>query len=241
MKPKQLLISNLENHLGPLMAEQGFKFLRSGVVRFRRTLNGFNQEVHFLPSHHNEENDCSFQCGFHISSKDFADWLTESGFEEKDDGHVCAGGEMMIPNWPTKKPKFSLRPGAKLVHRFRFTNSKRDKRELTILKRSIAVATVAYLDHLSNWDHLVNEVAVHKKWHLMETHRRAPALYMLGRRDEARKAFDDELAHMVEIGQGSSPQFDWHKELYNKMFRRGYDKKVPRKRRPKAIKNNHGT
>lgn len=215
MKPKKLLISTLEEHLAPAMKEQGFKFLRSKMIGFKRTHKGFVQEIDFFSSYHNREDYCQFQCMYGVSSKEFEKWQKATGVHPMSEGRLCGGPEDGIPDWPKGQGTIIRTKGS--PRSFRLLNNEKDALTIPVLVEAISKTTVAHLDRMSSYEAILE--AKHPSARDMLITRcpvRAEIMAMLGRREEAERA----LREWIEFKKGHGGHTDNEEEVYEILFGR---------------------
>lgn len=181
MKPKALIIANIEAYLLEPLGAAGFKFSPSQLT-FKRTQNEFVQAIHFQANRHNEEDVCvAFWSHYRVSSKFYTTWHTARYGCEPVNNIVGGVADWNIKNW-----------------QFPVIDDKEDKEHQLVdpshraavmarLRDNLLELAVPWLEHLSNWENAALALA-----EAQESHARACDFYLMaGKQEKALWALDE--------------------------------------------------
>lgn len=147
MTPKDILQTAFEAVISPHLDEHGFTYARS-QFGYRRKVGVFTQHISVTLSHHNTQQSITFWSAFNVDSAEYNKWRKQRGLE-KFNGYLGGCMDWNIPGW--------REPGD---FRTSFDFSEPEQREPTLsdwLRRCLS-SGIPYLDSLSTWEGLANDL-----------------------------------------------------------------------------------
>src|SRR5690554_3152231 len=147
MKPKELIILNIEEFLLEPLTEKGFKFSKSSLT-FKRVQNEFIQTIDFQLNRYNQEDICAeFWCSsLGVSSKFYTSWYKTQYGEEPVNNSLGGAADWNIKNW-----KFPVIDGRQENH-YQIINPDHRFAVMSLLKNNILELGLPFLENLSNWE-----------------------------------------------------------------------------------------
>jgi hypothetical protein len=98
MKPRDILLNNINLHLKDRLAEAGFRYLKSGPS-FKRDYSHFQQELIFCLNRYNSENTFEFWSVWNVRSKEYAFWHAEKFGTPPSNGSIWGKSDWNIEGW----------------------------------------------------------------------------------------------------------------------------------------------
>lgn len=196
MKPRELITTNIEMTLLEPLIQIGFAFSKS-TLTFRRKTNGFVQTINFQLNRYNQEHVCAeFWTSFSVSSKLYLKWhKDEFGVEPIDNS---LGGAM---DWNIKDWEFPIIDNKRELH-FQIIDENERDNVLTVLKKNFLNVGIPYLDRLSDWENLANEIVESECFH----YKACDFFLIAGNRDKALWALEQGLYCWERKPKASFPE-----------------------------------
>lgn len=196
MKPKELIIANIEAFLLQPLSAAGFKF-SPGQLSFKRTRNEFVQSIHFQASRYNEEHLCvQFWSHYQVSSRSYTAWHKARYGREPVNNIVDGVADWNISNW-----QFPVIDG-KQDKEHQLVDPAHRTTVMACLRDNLLALAIPWLEHRSNWENAALA--------LVETqcsHARACDFYLMaGKQEQAWWALNEGIAYWERNPKASYPQ-----------------------------------
>ena len=99
MKPKELLITRLQEHIVPFMEERGFRFSKSRV-HFTRKVGQVCQNIVLCSDRYNTADNCTFWTMWSANAPEYLEWYRKQWSDEKPSGDTLGDlADWNIPGW----------------------------------------------------------------------------------------------------------------------------------------------
>lgn len=188
MKPKELLIARLDEHVAAFMTGHGFTFAKSRL-RFARKARQVKQTVEICLDRNNFTDNCTFWTMWSANAPAYLEWHKKEWSDEKALGDTLGSlADWNIPGWsckPADPPRTLL-------------NTEADTQTMALFRADIENAGLPFLAKISTWE----GAAEHYRKERWMYDRAADFLLIAGRRDEAQstilegiRAFEAEGRH----------------------------------------------
>jgi len=142
MKPKELLITRLQEHIVPFMEERGFRFSKS-QVHFRRKVGQVCQNIAVCSDRYNTADNCTFWTMWSANAPEYLEWYRKQWSDEKPSGDTLGDlADWNIPGW-------SRGPAGP---RYTLTNTAEDAAVLASFRTDIENAGLPWLERISTWE-----------------------------------------------------------------------------------------
>lgn len=151
MKPRDLLLKNLEPRVIPFFNSHGFRFSR-GKLEFNRTVGSIKQTVTIALSKWNKEDDCTFWTMWGSTSKDYAKWYEAQWGVPPPNNALGGASDWNIAEWKRGPDKH-----------FQLSGKPEDADEMSEFLACVERAGLPYLDRISSWVGAAEEL-VAQKW-----------------------------------------------------------------------------
>lgn len=190
MTPKETLQAAFEAVISSHLQERGFSYLRSQFA-YQRKVGLFTQHISVTLSHQNTQQSITFWSAFNLTSPEYNKWRKQQGLE-KFHGYLGGCTDWNIPGW--------REPGD---FRTSFDFSEPDQREsvLTDWLRRCLSSGIPYLDSLSTWEGLANDL-LRWGWHWG---RAADFFLIAGRSEKAVAALHAGIGFLLKHDYSFSP------------------------------------
>jgi len=154
MKPKDLLVLRLQEHMTEPLTALGFRFAASGP-HFTRTRGIARQRIDFSLSRWNEDDRAVFWTMWGAGAPEYARWHEVQWGAGPPNDALGGLSDWNIPGWPR---------GAD-AH-FELTNTSRDALEMRELRRAVEEVGLPFLDVISTWEGAAEHLrAQHSMYH----------------------------------------------------------------------------
>lgn len=173
MKPKDLLLRSLEEHLVPPLTAAGYRFARSGP-RFSRTVGDVRQRIEICSNRYNREDDAELWTMWAVDSTAYGRWYRATWGTTTTWSTLAGSADWNIPGW-------SRAPAAP---RLQLRNVPEDALAMTELRDNILGPGQVWLDRVSTWEGAAEHFLA-MRWHFGPA---ADYLLIAGKPDEARAA-----------------------------------------------------
>ncbi|NVI81783.1 DUF4304 domain-containing protein [Janthinobacterium sp. BJB401] len=196
MKPKALIIANIEEYLLEPLSAAGFKF-SPGQLTFKRAQDEFVQAIHFQANRHNEEDVCAaFWSHYQVSSRACTSWhKARYGYEPVNN----IVGE--VADWNIKNWQFPVIDG-KQDKEHQLVDPAHRATVMACLRDNLLQLAIPWLDHHSNWE---NAALALVEAH--DSHARACDFYLMaGKQELALWALNEGIAYWERNPKASYPQ-----------------------------------
>lgn len=196
MKPKALIIANIEEFLLEPLTAAGFKFSPSQLT-FKRTQNEFIQTIHFQANRYNEEHVCVADWShYQVASRYYASWHT-ARYSREPVNHIVGGvADWNIPNW-----QFPVIDG-KQDKEHQLVDPSHRATVMACLRDNLLALAIPWLDHRSNWENAALALV-----EAQDSHARACDFYLMaGKQEKALWALNEGIAYWERNPQASDPQ-----------------------------------
>ncbi|WP_035820123.1 DUF4304 domain-containing protein [Janthinobacterium sp. RA13] len=196
MKPKALIIANIEEFLLEPLSAAGFKFSPSQLT-FKRAQDEFVQAIHFQANRHNEEDVCAaFWSHYQVSSRACTSWhKARYGYEPVNN----IVGE--VADWNIKNWQFPVIDG-KQDKEHQLVDPAHRATVMACLRDNLLELALPWLDHHSNWE---NAALALVETH--DSHARACDFYLMaGKQEQALWALNEGIAYWERNPKASYPQ-----------------------------------
>lgn len=141
MKPKDLLVLRLREHVVAPLVTSGFRFAAS-TPQFSRTVGDVRQRIVVCANRYNREDDVEFWTMWSVTSAAYPRWYSETWGEPGTNDLLADTADWNLPGW-------SRGPAAK---RFHLANTAQDVDEMTEFRDNVLGAGLSWLDHVSTWE-----------------------------------------------------------------------------------------
>ena len=142
MKPKELLIARLQEHIVPFMETHGFRFSKSRLYLARKVGHVY-QRIDLCLDRYNTADNCTFWTMWSANTPDYPEWHQAQWSEEKPPGDTLGSlADWNIPGWSRKPadPRYTL------------TNTAEDAAVLASFRTDIEGAGLRFLERISTWE-----------------------------------------------------------------------------------------
>ena len=115
MKPKELLITRLQEHIVPFMEERGFRFSKSRV-HFTRKVGQVCQNIALCSDRYNTADNGTFWTMWSANAPEYLEWYRKQWSDEKPSGDTLGDlADWNIPGWSRGPagPRYTLTNTAK--------------------------------------------------------------------------------------------------------------------------------
>jgi len=196
MKPKALIIANIEECLLEPLSAAGFKF-SPGQLTFKRAQDEFVQSIHFQANRHNEEDACvAFSSHYQVSSRSCTSWHKARYGHEPVNNIVGGVADWNIENW-----QFPVIDG-KQDKEYQLIDPAHRATVMACLRDNLLQLALPWLDHHSNWE---NAALALVEAH--DSHARACDFYLMaGKQEQALWALNEGIAYWERNPKASYPQ-----------------------------------
>ena len=174
MKPKELFIARLEEHVVAFMAGHGFAFARSRL-RFARSAGQVQQTIEVCLDRNNFPDNCTFWTMWSANAPAYLEWHNKEWRDEKSLGDTLGSlADWNIPGWSCK-PADSRRT---------LLNTEADAQTMALFRADIENAGLPFLERISTWEGAAEQCRK-ERWMY---YRAADFLLLAGRPEEAHSA-----------------------------------------------------
>ena len=196
MKPKELIVANIDAFLLQPLTAAGFKF-SPGQLTFKRTQNEFVQSIHFQSNRYNEEHLCvQFWSHCQVSSRAYTTWH-KARYGHEPVNNIVGG----VADWNIKNWKFPVING-KEVKEHQLVDPAHRATVMACLRDNLLALAVPWLGHHSNWENAALALL-----ETQDAHARACDFYLMaGKQEKALWALQEGLAYWKRNPKASYPQ-----------------------------------
>lgn len=196
MKPKELIVANIEAFLLQPLTAAGFRFSPSQLT-FKRTRNEFVQSIHFQSSRYNEEHFCvQFWSHCQVSSRAYATWHQARYGREPVNNIVDGVADWNISNW-----QFPVIDG-KQDKEHQLVDPTHRTTVMACLRDNLLALAIPWLEHRSNWENAALALV-----ETQSSHARACDFYLMaGKQEKALWALNEGMAYWERNPNASYPQ-----------------------------------
>jgi hypothetical protein len=196
MKPKALIIANIEAILLEPLTAAGFKF-SAGQLTFKRAQNEFVQTIHFQANRHNEERLCvQFWSHYQVSSRSYTTWHKARYGREPVNNIVGGVADWNITNW-----QFPVIDG-KQDKEHQLVDPAHRATVMASLRDNLLALAIPWLEHRSNWENAAQALV-----DTQDSHARACDFYLMaGKQEKALWALNEGIAYWKRNPKASDPQ-----------------------------------
>jgi hypothetical protein len=186
VKPKDLLLLRLREHIVEPLAAHGFRFTAS-KLHLSRTVGHAKHHIGICSNRYNREDDVEFWTMWSVRSLSYPKWYAETWGEPTSWDLMADSADWNIPGW-------ARGPAAQ---RFQLRNIAEDAREMAEFRESFLGAGLDYLERVSTWEGAAEALRVHR-WGF---DRAADFLMIAGQRERAREVLLEGLDTFVRQGR----------------------------------------
>lgn len=196
MKPKALIIANIEAFLLEPLTAAGFKF-SPGQLAFKRPRHEFVQAIHFQANRHNEEHvSVEFWSRYQVSSRSYASWHTARYGHEPANHIVGDTADWNMGNW-----QFAGIDGKQDTHH-QLVDPAHRATVMHCLRHNLHTLALPWLERLSNWENAALTLV-----EAQDAHARACDFYLMtGQQEKALWALNEGLAYWKKNPGASFPE-----------------------------------
>jgi hypothetical protein len=174
MKPKDLFLARLEEHIVPFMAEHGFAFAKSRL-RFARKAGQVRQTIEVCLDRNNFPDNCTFWTMWAANAPAYSDWHKKEWPDQKAPGETLGSlADWNIPGW-SRKPADPRRT---------LLNTVADFQTMAAFRADVENAGLPFLEKISTWEGAAEQCRK-ERWMY---YRAADFLVLAGKREEAHAA-----------------------------------------------------
>jgi hypothetical protein len=188
MKPKDLFMARLEEHVVAFMAGHSFTFAKSRL-RFARKAGQVKQTIEICLDRYNSQDNCTFWTMWSANAPAYLEWHKKEWSGEEALGDTLGSlADWNIPGWSCKPadPRRTL------------LNTEADAQTMAAFRGDIENVGLPFLERISTWEGAAEQWRK-ERWMY---DRAADFLLLAGRRDEAQstilegiRAFESEGRH----------------------------------------------
>jgi hypothetical protein len=196
MKPKELIIANIEAYLLEPLSAAGFKFSPSQLT-FKRTQNEFVQTILFQANRYNEEHLCAaFWSHYQVSSRSYTTWH-KARYGHEPVNNIVGG----VADWNIRDWQFPVVDG-KQDKEHQLVDPAHRATVMACLRDNLLELAIPWLNHRSNWK---NAALALVEAH--DSHARACDFYLMaGNEQKALWALNEGIAYRERNPRASDPQ-----------------------------------
>ncbi|MED5613514.1 DUF4304 domain-containing protein [Janthinobacterium sp. P210005] len=194
MKPKALIIANIEAFLLEPLTAAGFKF-SPGQLTFKRARNEFIQTIHFQANRHNEEHVCvAFWSHYQVSSRSYTSWHKARYGHEPANPIVGAVADWNMPNWQCASVDGEAH--------HQLVDPAQSATVMHCLRHNLHTLALPWLERLSNWENAALSLV-----EAQDAHARACDFFLMaGQQEKALWALNEGLAYWKKNPGASFPE-----------------------------------
>ena len=198
MKPKEILLKNINDHLIQYFVQIGFKHLKS-KDSFKRVVGDFIQEITFCRNRYNSDNHCEFRTMWSVSSIKFSKWYKSQYGKSSPNSCLWSEAEWNLNSWNTIVTEKTI-----------LQNDQNDKQRMISFKKALFEVGIPSLEQFSNYDQCID---LHLNIGFIDKVKTINLLLMLDQKELALKK-SKEFIKQIEIGTIIDQSNDLH-ELTN--------------------------
>ena len=161
MKPSDLLQMCVDRYLLNPMNDLGFTYSKSQRT-FKRKVGDFVQVIYLQPRSRNSQDNCRFDLGFHIESREYVKWYESVWGVKPYSATIWATNQWGIPNWPAKPRKvfFGLvtKTTGGVPKDIQLRNVPEDADEMNLLLEAIRGPGLKKIEPLNSFESIANDI-----------------------------------------------------------------------------------
>jgi hypothetical protein len=141
VKPRDLLLLRLREHVVEPLAAHGFHFAAS-KLHFSRSVGHAKHRIDICSNRYNREDDVEFWTMWSVTSTEYAKWYAATWGDPTSHELLADSADWNLPGWARgpAAPRFHLR------------NTAADASEMTAFRESVLGAGRTWLERMSTWE-----------------------------------------------------------------------------------------
>jgi hypothetical protein len=152
MKPRDILLTRIDDYLRPPLEALGFRYARSKIT-FSRKKGIATQEIDFQLDRYNSENNCTFWTHWTTRAPAYTTWYEQHFGQCLGNGHLGGAAEWNVPGWSRAVTEHAC-----------LRNDERDEGVMQQLVDDVKRAGIPWIDSISTWKGAAEQL-LKENWH----------------------------------------------------------------------------